>query len=173
MQNWWKPGISRITEKKHSGNAELAEETGENVRGNCGCLENQGKKHFQTSPVSSAGSTFQNAFSLLSWISPVSTSSAFPEYFFLFSQTSPVSPPLAPHSQNVFSCFPRHPLFPLLAPHFQNAFSLLPWISPVSTHSTFLEFFPPDIPSSLHWLHTSRMLFLSFSKHLQFPPVYE
>jgi len=29
MRNWWKLGISRITEKKHSGNAELAEETGD------------------------------------------------------------------------------------------------------------------------------------------------
>ena len=29
MRNWWKLGISRITEKKHSGNMELAEETGD------------------------------------------------------------------------------------------------------------------------------------------------
>jgi len=86
---------------------------------------------------------FQNVFSLLSWISLVSISSTFPEYIFFFSQTSPVSLPLASHSQNVFSCFLRHPLFPPPALHFQNAFSLFPWISLVSTSSTFSEYFFP------------------------------
>jgi len=111
MRNWWKLGISRITEKKHSGNAELVEETRGNVGGNCGCLENQRTSILRHPQFPPPALHFQNAFSLLFWISPVFTSSAFPEYFFLFSQTSPVSPPLAPHSQNVFSCFPRVPCF--------------------------------------------------------------
>jgi len=47
MQNWWKLGISRETEKKHSENAELAEETGdvwENRRKHSGNMKPVGGK---------------------------------------------------------------------------------------------------------------------------------
>jgi len=104
---------------------------------------------FQTSTVSPLFSPlalhFQNALSLLLWISPFSTHSTILEFFFpRHSQTSPVS--------SASSAFPECFFSVSLDISSFHQFHILRIFSPLF----------PRHPQFPHWLHTSRMLFLSF-----------
>jgi len=161
--NRWKLGISRVTEKKHSGHAELAEETGD-------VWENRRKHSGNVEPVGETGDVWEKRKNYSGNAELVETEDVQDNREKAFWKCR-ASGGNWRCLRMLFLWFSRHPqfspTFPLFSPpalHFQNAFSLFPWIFLVSTSSAFPEyFFPffPDISSSLHWLHTSRMLFLS------------